>query len=130
MIRALKVVLIVFGAIEILLGLMMVIFPEQAASMAGASEVSGYLIYTMASLGVSLIAPSIFLIIAARDPVRHINWVTFAIVWCLLGALAGLYAVIRGAVEFSHVSIQIIMDIVFAAIFLGLYPYKAAKKSS
>jgi hypothetical protein len=73
MIRALKVVLIVFGVIEILLGLSLVIFPDQAASMAGVSEVSGYLIYTMASLGICLIAPGVFLIVAARDPLRHIN---------------------------------------------------------
>jgi hypothetical protein len=127
MIRALKVVLIVFGVIEILLGLSLVIFPDQAASMAGVSEVSGYLIYTMASLGICLIAPGVFLIVAARDPLRHINWVKFAIVWCILGAVAGLYSIVRGAVDFSHVSMQIIMDAVFAVLFLALYPYRAAK---
>jgi hypothetical protein len=127
MIRALKVVLIAFGVIEILLGLSLVIMPDQAASMAGISEVSGYLTYFMAQLGTCIIALSVFLIIAARDPLRHINWVKFAIVVCILGAVGGLYSIVRGAVDFSHAGMQIIMDAVFAVLFLALYPYRAAK---
>jgi hypothetical protein len=129
MLRALKVVLIVFGVVEILLGLLLIILPDQAASMSGVSDVSGYTIYTMASLGVCLIVPGIFLIMAARDPLRHIYWVKFAIAWCAIGAVAGLYSVIKGDVEFSHAGMQIIMDAVFAAVFLFLYPYKAIKSS-
>jgi hypothetical protein len=127
MIRALKVVLIVFGVIEILLGLSLIIVPGQAASMAGISEVSGYLKYNMAALGMCLIAPSVFLIVAARDPLRHINWVKFAILWCILGAVGGLYSIIKGDVEFSHAGMQIIMDAVIAVVLLALYPYRAAK---
>ena len=127
MIRALKVVLIVFGVVEILLGLLLVIIPNQAASMAGVSEVSGYLIYTMASLGMCLIAPGVFLIVAARNPLRHINWVKFAILWCILGVVGGLYSIVGGALDFSHVGMQIIMDAVFALVFLALYPYRMAK---
>jgi O-antigen/teichoic acid export membrane protein len=125
MIRALKAALIVVGVIEILLGLSLVFVPGQAAS--GVSEVSGYLIYIMASLGICLIVFGVFLIVAARDPLRHINWVKYAIVLCILGALAGLYSVVQGAVGFSQAGMQIIMDAVFAVVFLALYPYKAAK---
>jgi hypothetical protein len=53
--------------------------------------------------------------------------VKFAIVWCILGAAAGLYSIVRGAADFSHVGMQIIMDAVFAVVFLALYPYRAAK---
>jgi hypothetical protein len=125
MIRALKVALIVVGVIEILLGLSLVFVPGQAAS--GVSEVSGYLTYMMASLGICLIAFGAFLIVAARDPLRHINWVKYAIVLCILGAAGGLYSVILGAVSFGQAGMQIIMDAVIAAVFLALYPYRAAK---
>lgn len=128
MIRGLKVVLIVYGAIEILMGLAMVIVPAQMAGMTGFEESAGYVSYLMGSLGVCLIAPSVFLIVAARDPLRHINWVKFAILWCILGALAGLYAVIQGAVNFGEVGMQIIMDAAFAVVFLALYPWRAAQK--
>lgn len=129
MIRALKVVLVIFGVVEIIMGLVMVIFPDYAASMIKTSNPIGDLKYTMASLGICLIVPSIFLIMAARDPLRHINWVKFAIAWCGIGAIAGLYSVLRGDIEFGHVMTQIIMDAVFAVLFLILYPYQAAKSS-
>jgi hypothetical protein len=124
MMRALKVALIVFGVIEILLGVLLVIFPDKTASMSDVNEVSGYLKYIMAMLGICLIVPSVFLIVAARDPLRHINWVKFAIAWCILGTVAGLYSVIKGDVEFSHAGILIIMHAIFAVVFLALYPYK------
>ncbi len=124
MIRVLKVAMIVFGLVYVVLGILVIAFPDQAASMTG---VSGYLKYTMASMGVSLIVPSVFIMLAAMDPIRHINWVRFAIVWCILGALIGLYSILRGDVEFSHAGMQIIMDAAFAVIFLVLYPYRAIK---
>ena len=127
MIRALQVVLIVFGVTEIVLGLWLVIFPDQAS---GISNVSGYLKYAIASLGVCLIAPGIFLIIAARDPLRHINWVKFAIMWCILGAAAGLYSIIQGSTDFNEAGMQVIMDAAFAVVFLALYPYRATKAAA
>jgi hypothetical protein len=54
--------------------------------------------------------------------------VKFAILWTILGALAGLYAVIQGAVNFGEVGMQIIMDAVFAVVFLALYPWRATQK--
>ena len=129
MIRALKVVLVIFGVVEIILGLIMVIFPDYAADMVKASVLSGDLSYAMASLGICLIVPSIFLIMAARDPLKHISWVKFAIAWCGIGAIAGLYSVLRGDLPFGNAATQIIMDAVFAILFLILYPYRAAKSS-
>ena len=127
MIRALKVALVVFGVIEVVLGILLAAFPDQAASMSGVDEVSGYLKYTMASLGICLLIPSVFLILAARDPLRYINWVRFAIVWCIVGAIVGLASVAQGDVEFSDVAMPIIVDAVFAVVFLVLYPYRTAK---
>ena len=124
MLRALQVLLIIFGVAEIVLGLLLIIFPDQAASMSGTSQVSGYTKYTMASLGICLIVPSVYIIIAALNPLRHINWVKFTIAWCILGALVGLYSIVKGNAEFSHVGTQIIMDAVFAVIFLALYPWR------
>ena len=126
MIRALKVVLIVVGVVEILLGLSLLVVPDQVADMAGVDEVSGYTAYVMASLGICLIVASVFLIIAARDPLRHINWVEFAIAWFILGAVGGLFSIVRGNVEFGHVGTQIIMDAVFGAALLIVYPYRLA----
>ena len=127
MILALKLALVIFGVVEIVFGILFSAFPENTASMAGVNEVSGYLKYTMASLGITLVIASVFIIMAAWNPLRHINWVKFTIVWCIFGALAGLASVIAGYVEFSHAGMQIIIDAAFAVIFLALYPYRMAR---
>jgi len=121
MIRALKVVLVVFGVVMILMGLLLVIFPDKVASM---SDVTGYIRYAIVSLGACLLAAGGFPIAAARDPLRHINWVKFAIVWCILGAAAELYSVGRSDITFGHAAALIIMHVFFAVVFLALYPWR------
>ena len=121
MIRALKVALVVFGVVMILMGLLLVIFPDKVASM---SDITGYLRYAIVSLGACLLAAGGFPLAAARDPLRHINWVKFAIVWCILGAAAELYSVGRSDITFGHAAALIIMHVFFAVVFLALYPWR------
>ena len=132
MIRGLKVTLIVFGAISILTGLAHIIFPYQLLSMMGFGEIPDVcrpVAYVMAMVGISFIAPGVWLIAAGRDPLRHITWVKFAILWCILAVVAGLYSITQGVVDFSQVGMVIILDAVFAVVFLALYPYRAARSS-
>jgi hypothetical protein len=105
----------------ILMGLLLVIFPDKVASM---SDVTGYIRYAIVSLGACLLAAGGFPIAAARDPLRHINWVKFAIVWCILGAAAELYSVGRSDITFGHAAALIIMHVFFAVVFLALYPWR------
>ena len=127
MIRALKVVLIVYGVINILLGLAFILAPYQAASLMGFGEIADLGVYVGALYGATAIAASVWLIAAGRDPLRHITWVKFAILWSILLAVAGLYLVVRGAVDFSQAGVGIIIDAVFAAAFLVFYPWRAAR---
>jgi len=127
MIQGLKIALITLGVIVILLGLAFIVIPELLASTFGFGEIPNYAPYVMAMLGISFIAPGVWLIVAGRDPLRHIAWVKFAILWSLLGVVAGVYSILQGAVDFSQVGMVIILDAVFAAVFLALYPYRAAR---
>ena len=127
MVRGLKVALILFGAISILSGLAHIIVPYQLASMVGFGEIADYVPYLMAMVGICFIAPGVWLIVAGRDPLKHITWVKFAILWSILAVVAGLYSIIQGAVNFSQVGMVIILDAVFAVAFLALYPYRAAR---
>lgn len=78
-------------------------------------------------LGASLLAVGIFLVIAARDPNRHILWVRFAIVFALLFTAVSTYlgAVVRG--EFRSVLDGIFIHGTFAALLLILYPRKKVR---
>jgi len=130
MIRGLKIALILFGAISILTGLAHIIAPYQLSSMMGFGEIANVcrpVTYVMAMVGISFIAPGVWLIVAGRDPLQHITWVKFAILWCILAVVAGLYSIAQGAVDFSQVGTVIILDAVFAVAFLALYPYRLAR---
>ncbi len=129
MIKTLKVAMIVFAVVEIIFGLLIIFSPDKLLSMAGVSEVTGYLKYIMALLGICLITPSIFLIMAARDPVRQINWVRFAILWFLLATIAAVYAIAKSYVTFSHAGTLLIVHAVFAVVLFALYPRRANPRS-
>ena len=130
MIRGLKVALILYGALGILFGLAFIFVPRELGTMFG-YEHGGpeYIASFLASLGVCMIAPSVFIIAAARDPLRHISWVKFAILWAILNAVIDLYSVIQGYVDFSQAGMGIILNAVFAVAFLALYPWRAARSA-
>ena len=77
-----------------------------------------------------MIAPSVFIIAAARDPLRHISWVKFAILASALLLVIDLYSAIQGYVTFSQEIMGIIMQAIFLAAFLAFYPWRAAKVAS
>ena len=130
MIKALKVTMIVWGIIGILFGLAFIFAPVQLGDMFGFEHGPESTLYLLGLLGACLIAPSVFLIAAARDPLRHIYWVKFALLGCLLSLAIALYSLVQGFVTFSQVGMDIIMFAVFAAAFLVFYPWRAARGSS
>jgi len=127
MMRVLKMALIVFGVIHILLGLAFILAPNQTATMMGFGEIGEPAVYIAAICGVTFIAASVWLIVIARDPLKHITWVKFAILWPLLGIVVQLYLVVQGVVDFGQAGLGIIDDAVFAVVFLAFYPYRAIR---
>ena len=125
MIKALRVVLIVWAAIAILIGLVFIFFPSQLGSMMGYEKGSAYILYLLELLGVSHIAPCVFLIIAARDPLKNIMWVQLAITWAILVAVVAAYSIMRGFVTFGQEGTALIINAVFAVALLALYPWRA-----
>jgi len=130
MIKALKVVMIIWAAIAILLGLAYIFFPTQLCEMGGETGAPAWVAYVFGLLGICYITAGAFVIVAARNPLKHIMWVQFAITVAILIVVMGAYSIMRGIVTFSQEGMPLIFNAVFAALFLGLYPYKAAKKGS
>ena len=127
MLKALKVTMIVWAVIGILFGLAFIFIPYQLGDMLGFEHGPVSTLYLLGMLGVLMIASSVFIVTAARDPLRHILWVKFAILMCLLNLAIALYSLVQGFVNFSQVGMDIIMFAVFATAFLTLYPYHAAR---
>jgi len=130
MIKALKVTMIVYAVIGILFGLAYIFVSRQLGAMFGFEEAPAHVAAIGAALGASWVAACIFLIIAARDPLKHILWVKYAIVFAILSFAAELSSVIRGYMDFSHrgAVIGIIVHAIFAVALLAFYPWRAAKE--
>ena len=129
MIKALKVALIVVGAIHILFGLSFIIIPDIWTTLGGIGETTNYVRWLFAILSASFIAAGVYAMVAGRDPLQHINWVKFLILKCALVVVFGVYLIIQGYVEFSQIGPVVILDAVFTATFLALYPWRAACSS-
>ena len=130
MIKLLKVTMVVYAVIGILFGLAYIFVPRQLGAMFGFEEGPAHVAAMAAALGVSWVSACIFLIIAARDPLKHILWVKYAIVFAILSFAAELYSVILGYMDFSHrgAVMGITVHAVFAVALLAFYPWRVAKE--
>ena len=130
MILGLKIALIVYGVLGILDGLALIIAPQLFASMwgfGGIGEMSDFGVNIAAVCGTSFMAACVWIIAAARDPLRHILWVKFVIFWSILVVVVQLYSVAKGAIDFNQAVMGIIGGAILAVAFLILYPYRATR---
>ncbi len=127
MIRTLRVVLIVYGAILLVMGLGGITFTDQISGLFGIEEVTDDIIYLAVIVSAFSISLGIWLIIAGRDPLGNVYWVKFAITKTVLFVVVELYLIIQGYVDFNQIVAAIILDGVFAVLFLALYPWRVAR---
>ncbi len=126
MIKALKVVMIIWGALVVLSGLALIVIPDQMREYAIVGEYAGHVKWIIGLLGAVWIAAGVWVIVASRDPLQHINWIKFIITMSIIGVIAGIYSIIQGYVEFSQVAVSTLFDAISAIVFLILYPWRAA----
>jgi len=126
MIKGLKVAMIIWAAIAILVGLAYIFLPGQLSAMGGFEKAPAWADYVLALLGVCFVATGAFVIVAAvRGPLKHIMWVQFSIVVTILISVVAACAIMRGLVTFGQEGPLLIVNAVFAVIFLALYPWRA-----
>jgi hypothetical protein len=125
--KALKVVLIVFGAMWVVMGVLQAFFPSVIHAMMNLGEMPDACLpalYALAALGVSLIAGGIFFIIAGtRDILRNILWVQFALLWSILFVAIAVFSILMGYVTFNQAMGSIISDGVFFILLMAFYPW-------
>ncbi len=131
MLKALKILIIIWSAFGILIGLGMIFAPQQMGNMQGyATEGPAYIPYMLASIGAMLVVSSSFIIAAvSRDLLKNILWVQFAIAGAIISVAVAVYAMLMGFVNFQQVGMSVIMDGAFAVAFLALYPWGGAARS-
>lgn len=122
--KALKIVMIIFGAVLILEGLLDIIMPNQRASLIASGGSTRSAVFLMMILGATWVAAGFWVVAAGRDPLRHVNWVKFVITLPVLLSLVLILSIIRGYVGLNQVVIELALDAGFALTFLALYPWR------
>ena len=126
MLKGLKIAMIAWAVIGILFGLAFLFAPNQMGAGFGLSQVPTYVQYFLALLGNMYIVTSIFVILAARDPLKHILWVQCAIAGSLLDMIAASVFIILGKLTFNQAGDNVVINIILLAAFLTFYPWRKA----
>jgi hypothetical protein len=133
MLKGLKILIIIWAAIGILIGLGMIFAPQQMGAMQGyATEgVPAYIPYLLASIGFMLVVSSSFIIAAmTRDLLKNILWVQFAIAGAFFSVVVAAYSMLMGFVTFQQVGVGMIIDGAFFVAFMALYPYRVVRSAA
>ena len=124
MIKGLKVVMIIWSMIVILFGLGFLFAPGKFCSMSGFENPAPYVPFFLALLGMGYIVVGFFVIVAARNPLKHIMWVQMAIVWTPLDAVVALFYIVKGNVSFSQAGAAPILHGILTVALLIFYPWR------
>jgi hypothetical protein len=126
--KALKVTMFMYGAVGALIGLAYLLVPRQAIELQSPEgSATAYLVATKMALGAAMFAGGLFVATAARDPIKHIYWVRYSILFAVLFLGVALYTgfVLHSDVEQALVGI--IIHGMFSIALIALYPRGAAR---
>lgn len=127
MIKALKITMAIYGIAGSLFGLFYLLAPQQAITMQSPESVATpYLIATKMALGAGILGAAFFAALAARDPIKNIQWVRFGIVNATLFLLVSLYTGFVLYEEVSQAIVGIVLHGVFGIALFVLYPRGAS----
>lgn len=119
----LKAALIIFGAIHLAQGIVLIVVPDRVTDMSGFENLASSE-YFLAIIGAAFISAGVWFALTGLDPLRNINGVRFAILWASLILVIQLFSLGRGYVDFDQIWFGVVGNAVFTAAFLIFYPYR------
>ena len=130
MIRALRVCVIVYAIALAIAGLLSIVIPEQMVKLLGFDGISDAARTATLLLGAAYTAAGVWATVAATDLPKNLIWVKFLMTKALLSVVTMLYLGIRGYSELSDTWWVIAIDIVFVALCLAFYPWRARQQAA
>ena len=121
----LKIALVIYGAIYITQGIILLVAPDRIADLYGLGEMSDPANFAMTLAGSAFIAAGVWFAMTFLDPAHNINSVKFAILWSSLMFITPLYALWQGYVEGGHIWFGLVLNAIFVAAFLIFYPRRS-----
>jgi hypothetical protein len=121
--RNLKAALIIYGAIHIVQGIILLVAPERMTDFADFKEL-GSSEYFLAIIGGTFIAAGVWFAMTGLDPLKNINGVRFAVLWAALLLIIPLFTLGYDYVDLGHIWFMVVQNVIFAGAFLIFYPYR------
>lgn len=119
----LKVALVIYGAIHIVQGIILLVAPERMTDFSG-FESLGTSEYFLAIIGGTFIAAGVWFIMTGSNTLQNIGGVRFAILWAGMLLVVPLFTLGYDYVDFGHIWFMVAQNTIFAAAFLIFYPYR------
>ena len=117
----LKIALIIYGAIHIVWGAMMLFAPDRMTTFSG-FEIANSAEYFLVLLGAAFIATGVWFIMTALDIVNNVGGIRFAVLWSAIMLIAPLFSLWLDYIDFGHIWFIVVMNAVFCGAFLVFYP--------
>jgi len=117
----LKIALIIYGAIHIVWGIMMLFTPDRMTEFSG-FEIANSAEYFLVLLGAAFIATGVWFIMTALDIVNNAGGIRFAVLWSAIMLIAPLFSLWLDYIDFGHIWFIVVINAVFCGAFLVFYP--------
>jgi hypothetical protein len=119
----LKVALVIYGAIHIVQGIILLVAPERMTELSGFETLVSSE-YFLAIIGGTFIAAGVWFAMTGLNPLQNINGVRFAVLWSALLLIIPLFTLGYSEVDFGHIWFIVVQNAIFTASFLIFYPYR------
>ncbi|MFA5628662.1 MAG: hypothetical protein WC958_00130 [Dehalococcoidales bacterium] len=120
--RNITAAMVICGAIYIAEGFIFLVSPERIVDLFGLEALNDSMAFLMTIIGSAFIAAGVWFIMTILNPLRNINAIKFAILWCSFFIISPLYGLWQGYVNFEQIWIGMLLNAVFVAALLIFYP--------
>jgi hypothetical protein len=130
MARALKVLLYLYGLIFIVDALFFIFFQNQTSSFLKMDKFNDTTAFFVMQLGVVYLAIGIWLIIAGRNPLKHLHWIKFIFTLLPIGIAAIIYAYVKDYIGLSILGPMTALDVIIVICLAVFYPRSGVKNKA
>jgi len=124
--RKLKVLLVIIGVVQIILGLFYLFMPLQFLVTNGHSLPAPDIAYPLAMLAARFLAYGLGMFVIARNPLQHIFWINNMIFIQAIDLAAGIFYTATGVIAWQYAALPMINATIFIILLWVWRPKKTA----
>ena len=126
--KVLTLTLRLIGVVQIVLGLIFILIPEQFAQVSNLETVPPWVLWVFTMMGARFIGYGIGMFVTARNPAHNILWIDTMILIQIVDWIGTILYLLRGVVTLSQVSTAAFLPVIFVGVLL-YYRLTALKQS-